>query len=211
MKTKLLESLALHHHQIANIWMHNQMINIDNVKMSKSLGNVLWAKDMIETMGINNFKWLMLSTHYRNPLNFTQEVVNNVKKEVDKVQSAIKQGGLWLQINEVDLNVVPHQRLEEMVEALEDDLNTSLALTKILEEVKVLNQLLRQGQKDKQSIAKSYVTLNQMLDLMGFDFKVIKLTPSQKELYIKWNELKAKKQFEHADQVRNELIELGVL
>ena len=210
-ENEIAQSLALHHHQIANIWMHNQMINIDNVKMSKSLGNVLWAKDMIETMGINNFKWLMLSTHYRNPLNFTQEVVNNVKKEVDKVQSAIKQGGLWLQINEVDLNVVPHQRLEEMVEALEDDLNTSLALTKILEEVKVLNQLLRQGQKDKQSIAKSYVTLNQMLDLMGFDFKVIKLIPSQKELYIKWNELKAKKQFEHADQVRNELIELGVL
>ena len=210
-ENEIAQSLALHHHQIANIWMHNQMINIDNVKMSKSLGNVLWAKDMIETMGMNNFKWLMLSTHYRNPLNFTQEVVNNVKKEVDKVQSAIKQGGLWLQINEVDLNVVPHQRLEEMVEALEDDLNTSLALTKILEEVKVLNQLLRQGQKDKQSIAKSYVTLNQMLDLMGFDFKVIKLTPSQKELYIKWNELKAKKQFEHADQVRNELIELGVL
>ena len=73
-ENEIAQSIACHHHPIAHIWMHNQMININNQKMSKSLGNVLWAKDLLEQLGCNVYKWLMLSTHYRNPLNFTDDV-----------------------------------------------------------------------------------------------------------------------------------------
>ncbi len=68
MKMKLLNQDAKH--PIADTWMHNQMININNEKMSKSLGNVVWAKDLIENHGGNLTRWLMISTHYRVPLNY---------------------------------------------------------------------------------------------------------------------------------------------
>ena len=61
--------------------LHNQMININNEKMSKSLGNVIWAKDLIKELGCNVYKWFMLSSHYRNPLNMTNEIIEGVKKE----------------------------------------------------------------------------------------------------------------------------------
>lgn len=210
-ENEIAQAQALFGHSIANLWMHNQMINIDNVKMSKSLGNVLWAKDVIASLGVNNYKWLMLSTHYRNPLNFTDEVVTNVKKEVDKVSSVLKQTSLWLQLNNIDQNVETSESLEQMLIALEDDLNTSLALTKILEQVKVLNQNLRQKEKDASTIAQVYATLVKMLDVLGFKFDVKHLSEREIQLYNQWDALKREKQFEQADLLRQELINLGVL
>lgn len=167
-ENEIAQSIACHHHPIANIWMHNQMININNQKMSKSLGNVLWAKDLLEELGCNVYKWLMLSTHYRNPLNFTDEVLTNVKKEVEKVENILKQTSLYLQVNHCMGETYHKETVDEMVEALSDDLNTSLALTEILGQVKVLNQLMRTKDKDQAMISQGYLTLVRMLDVMGF-------------------------------------------
>ena len=120
-ENEIAQSMACHHHPIANVWMHNQMINIDNQKMSKSLGNVLWAKDLIETLGCNVFKWLMLSTHYRNPLNFTEEVLTSVKKEVEKVENVLKQTSLYLQVQHYQQEEYSKETVDTMVEALSDD------------------------------------------------------------------------------------------
>ncbi len=163
-ENEIAQSMACHHHPIANVWMHNQMINIDNQKMSKSLGNVLWAKDLIETLGCNVFKWLMLSTHYRNPLNFTEEVLTSVKKEVEKVENVLKQTSLYLQVQHYQQEEYSKETVDTMVEALSDDLNTSLALTQILNQVKVLNQSMRVKDKDNQVISREYQTLIQMLE-----------------------------------------------
>ena len=140
-ENEIAQSMACHHHPIAHIWMHNQMININNQKMSKSLGNVLWAKDLLEQLGCNVYKWLMLSTHYRNPLNFTDEVLNNVKKEVEKVENIIKQVSLYLQIQHIDHKDYYKNIVDQMVEALSDDLNTSLALSQILGHIKELSDV----------------------------------------------------------------------
>lgn len=175
--------MACHHHPIANVWMHNQMINIDNQKMSKSLGNVLWAKDLIETLGCNVFKWLMLSTHYRNPLNFTEEVLTSVKKEVEKVENVLKQTSLYLQVQHYQQEEYSKETVDTMVEALSDDLNTSLALTQILNQVKVLNQSMRVKDKDNQVISREYQTLIQMLDVMGFVHEMKQLSDNDIVLY----------------------------
>ena len=210
-ENEIAQSIACHHHPIANYWMHNQMINIDNAKMSKSLGNVMWAKDLIPVLGVNVYKWVMLSTHYRNPLNYTQELVDNVKKEVDKVSSVMKQVSLWMQVNHVAEVEETHPILEEMVVALEDDLNTSLALSKILEVVKILNQLYRQKEKDGQQISNMFVTLKKMLDVLGFKFEVSLLSEEDIQLYHSWLEHKANKDFEAADKIRIELQSRGVM
>ena len=210
-ENEIAQSMACHHHPIANYWVHNQMINIDNAKMSKSLGNVMWAKDLIPQLGINVYKWVMMSTHYRNPLNYTEELVSNVRKEVDKVSSVIKQISLWMQVSHIDPSSQCDPLLEEMVEALEDDLNTSLALSKVLEAVKGLNQLYRQKEKDAAAIAKLYHTLLTMLEVFGFKFEIKTLTDEDIDLYQQWQNSKAAKDFEKADGLRSQLMERGIL
>ena len=210
-ENEIAQSMAYHNHPISDIWMHNQMININNEKMSKSLGNVLWAKDLLDELGCNNYKWLMLSTHYRNPLNFTDEVLTNVKKEVKKVEDILKSTSLYLQVNHVSTNDINNEMIEKMVNALSDDLNTSLALTTILEQVKVLNQISRSKDKTPESVSKEFNTLVKMLDIMGFTHELKQLSEEDINLYNQWNEYKSIKDFEKADELRNVLIEKGII
>lgn len=210
-ENEIAQSMAYNGHPIANYWMHNQMINIDGEKMSKSLGNVLWAKDLIVEFGCNVFKWLMLSTHYRNPLNLTDDVIAGVRKEVSKVENATKNASLYLQVNHVPAHDYKKETVDAMVNALEDDLNTSLALTQILDQVKVLNQVMRVREKDNDVIATEYATLVKMGDVLGFLFEGTKLSEEDIALYEEWNTYKKEKNFDEADRVRKELTERGIL
>lgn len=210
-ENEIAQSMAYNGHPIANYWMHNQMINIDGEKMSKSLGNVLWAKDLIVEFGCNVFKWLMLSTHYRNPLNLTDDVIAGVRKEVSKVENATKNASLYLQVNHVPAHDYKKETVDAMVNALEDDLNTSLALTQILDQVKVLNQVMRVREKDNDVIATEYATLVKMGDVLGFLFEGTKLSEDDIALYEEWNTYKKEKNFDEADRVRKELTERGIL
>lgn len=210
-ENEIAQSMAYNGHPIANYWMHNQMINIDGEKMSKSLGNVLWAKDLIVEFGCNVFKWLMLSTHYRNPLNMTDDVIAGVRKEVSKAENATKSASLYLQVNHVPAHNYKKETVDAMVNALEDDLNTSLALTQILDQVKVLNQVMRVREKDNDVIATEYATLVKMGDVLGFLFEGTKLSEEDIALYEEWNAYKKEKNFDEADRVRKELTERGIL
>ena len=189
-ENEIAQSMACHHHPIAHTWMHNQMINIDNQKMSKSLGNVIWAKDMVAELGCNVVKWFMLSSHYRNPLNLTEEVLNSVKKEVAKVDNVIKSVSLYLQVNHIANENYNKAAVDGMVGALEDDLNTSLALTKILDQVKKLNLAFRQKEKNDKAIAIEYQTLLKMTAVIGFVFEPRKLNAAELEIYQAWLEAK---------------------
>lgn len=210
-ENEIAQSMAYNGHPIANYWMHNQMINIDGEKMSKSLGNVLWAKDLIVEFGCNVFKWLMLSTHYRNPLNMTDDVIAGVRKEVSKVENATKNASLYLQVNHVPAHDYKKETVDAMVNALEDDLNTSLALTQVLDQVKVLNQVMRVREKDNDVIATEYATLVKMGDVLGFLFEGTQLSEEDIALYEQWNAYKKEKNFDEADRVRKELTERGIL
>ena len=210
-ENEIAQSMACHHHPIAHTWMHNQMINIDNQKMSKSLGNVIWAKDMVAELGCNVVKWFMLSSHYRNPLNLTEEVLNSVKKEVAKVDNVIKSVSLYLQVNHIANENYNKAAVDGMVGALEDDLNTSLALTKILDQVKKLNLAFRQKEKNDKAIAIEYQTLLKMTAVIGFVFEPRRLNAAELEIYQAWLEAKQNKDFETADKLRTQLIEKGII
>ena len=210
-ENEIAQSMACHHHPIAHTWMHNQMINIDNQKMSKSLGNVIWAKDMVAELGCNVVKWFMLSSHYRNPLNLTEEVLNSVKKVVAKVDNVIKSVSLYLQVNHIANENYNKAAVDGMVGALEDDLNTSLALTKILDQVKKLNLAFRQKEKNDKAIAIEYQTLLKMTAVIGFVFEPRKLNAAELEIYQAWLEAKQNKDFETADKLRTQLIEKGII
>ena len=91
------QNCALHNHDLANYWVHNAMINLDGVKMSKSLGNVHLAKDLIEVLGSNVVRWLLVSNHYRQLINITDETIEQSKTEINRIETALKQTGysIW--------------------------------------------------------------------------------------------------------------------
>ena len=93
-ENELAQSMAICHSPLANYWLHNGMLNFDGEKMSKSLGNVVWAKDFIETLGSNVVRWLMLSAHYRSPLNISDETIETAKIEIEKVFTVLKQADI---------------------------------------------------------------------------------------------------------------------
>ena len=139
------------------------------------------------------------------------EVIEGVKKEIAKVENVLKQTSLYVQVNHLDGDGFNKDTVDHMVDALADDLNTSLSLTEILNQVKVLNQAMRVKEKDNTLILKEYNTLLKMTDVIGFVFKPKQLDEDELELYSKWLDAKAVKDFEKADQYREELIQKGII
>lgn len=88
---------ALHNHDLANYWVHNAMLNIDGEKMSKSIGNVMWAQEFIDKLGENATRWLLLSTHYRLTLNITEELVEQTRKELDRIFQGLNKAYIELE------------------------------------------------------------------------------------------------------------------
>ncbi len=206
-ENEIAQSIAYQGHDIADYWMHNQMLTIDNEKMSKSLGNVIWAKDYIEKLGVNDYKWLMLSTHYRNTLNIDPVILHNVHKEVSKIENVMKQYNLWMQLNGHEVLDMHSEATDHFVEALEDDLNTSLAMSIMLEQVKLLNQLYRKNPQDHEAMVQSYSDLVKMIEVFGLVFDLPTFSSEQIARYNQWQEAKKAKNFELADTLRAQLME----
>ena len=100
-ENEVAQSRACLHHGLANVWMHNGMLNIDGEKMSKSLGNVMLAKDVIAQLGSAVVRWMMMSVDYRSPLNITDDVVETAKTEVNKALSALRQVEIKVQLSDL--------------------------------------------------------------------------------------------------------------
>lgn len=205
------QSEAIHHHDIANYWVHNGMLQIDGEKMSKSLGNVIWAKDYISKFGSNITRWLLLSTHYRLVLNVSDETLNQATQEINRLKSAVDQAYLKLElIGEYEMNH-NQSRLDIFLECLNDDLNIENAKAVMFEDLKSLNQVLRQKDVSVDEISTALATLLKELDILGISFDALSLSDVDRDLYMQWDQAKKDKNFEEADLLRAELIERGVL
>lgn len=209
-ENEIAQSHAIHNHGLANYWMHNGMVNIDNVKMSKSLGNTKGAQEMIDKYGGNTVRWVFASTHYRAPVNFTEEVFDAAKLQLNKVLTPIKQAQIQLALAGVTLDKEDEVSINKFLECMADDLNTANGQMVIYDVVKEINTLVRQkGQLEL--LAQKVKSLMAMLDIFGIKYQVLELSNEDKELFAKWNEYKTQKDFANADIIRNELINKGLL
>ena len=203
---------ALHHNTLANYWMHNAMINIDGQKMSKSLGNTLWAKDVIEKLGVNLTRWLMSSVHYRKELNFSDETVETARKELDKVLNPLKQAQIKAALAGVTFREeYDAESYRAFLDQLDDDLNTPNAYTVIFDTIKKLNQVTRSHDIVWEEVGKLVNGVEKMLNVLGITVEKPVVTEEDKETFAKWNEAKAAKDFTQADVYRKALTEKGLL
>lgn len=210
-ENEIAQSEATHGNKIAKYWMHNAFINFGNEKMSKSLGNVIYAKDMIEKFGGAVTRLVILSAHYRQPVNFTDETVVAATQEVNKMKMVIKQLALKLQVNNVDLSKGKPSKIEGFLYALADDLNTSNALAELYNVIKLANQEIRNKDIDLNKLNDYFKTLNDMFMILGLDIPYVSLNDNDRDIYQKYMEAKANKDFEASDKYRQLLIDREIM
>ena len=210
-ENEIAQSEATHGNKIAKYWMHNAFINFGNEKMSKSLGNVVYAKDLINEVGGAVTRLVILSAHYRQPVNFTEETVNAAISEINKMKMVNKQLALKLQVNDVDLSQGKATYIDNFLLALADDLNTSNALSELYNVIKLANQELRTKESDLAKLNDLFKTLNDMFMILGLDIPYVKLDENDKKLYQNYLKSKENKDFEESDRIRNILLERGIM
>ena len=210
-ENEIAQSEATHGNKIAKYWMHNAFINFNNEKMSKSLGNVVYAKDMIEKVGGEVTRLVILSAHYRQPVNFTEDTVNAAIQEANKMKMVTKQAALLLQSNDLEIDSYKPTYINNFLNALADDMNTSNALMELYNVIKLINAEIRQKEKDLNKVGELFKTLLDMFYVLGLDIKYVKLSDEDKKLYQNYIISKENKDFESSDQYRKLLIEKGIM
>lgn len=203
---------AMFGHELADHWMHNAMVNIDGEKMSKSLGNTLWAMDVTKELGTNLTRWLISSVHYRKELNFSDETIQAAKTELEKILMAVRNATLKVKFADVEWNFsVDTPSFDRFIKQMENDLNTPNAYTVIFETVKELNASIRQKELDYTRIMGLVNSIEKMMDVLGIKLEKVVVSKEDKQIYQAWLAAKKERNFDQADQYRNILQEKGLI
>ena len=211
-ENEMAQSECANHHHLANYWVHNGMLETKGGKMSKSLGNTQWAKDVIAENGANLVRWFLLSGKYRDSLIYDDETFTAARTELSKIETALKQAEVKAQISGVEFgDEYDEPKYQEFLDQMADDLNTPNAYMVIFDTLKLLNQALRVKEVDFKAVEKEYNAIEKMLEILGIFIDKVVMSDEDKETYRKWNEAKANKDFETADKYRSQLIEKGIL
>ncbi len=200
---------------LAKYWMHNGFVQINGEKMSKSLGNSFFIKDALKHYPGEVLRFYLMSTHYRAPLNFSEEDLIASKKRLDKLYRLKKR------VYGISKKQKDKEFEGRVLEAMKDDLNISKALAVVDEFIKEANEGLDKNSKDKtlkQKIISNIEFIDRVLGVGGsdayeyFQAGVDEETKRKiKELIKKRSEAKKEKNFELADKIRDELKEMGIL
>ncbi len=205
----------------ANYWMHNGHINVDNQKMSKSLGNFFTVRDIAKDYDLEVVRMFMLSAHYRSPINFSRVLIDQAKTSLERMYTARNNAAFLLESAEdkpmTEAEEAFVKRGEEAIakfdEAMNDDLNTADALGAIFEYVRDMNTVLAaNNHPSKAAIEKGLATLKIMTDVLGLLRKEVNTTPDDiQELVDQRTAAKKNKDFAEADRIRNLVLEKGYI
>ena len=205
-ENEIAQSIALNNNYIANYWMHNGHININNVKMSKSLNNFILAKDFIKEHSANVIKLAFLSTNYRQPLNLTDKVFEEALVIDNKIKTVLKSANNELNIK--NIHNIKEEKDSTFEEYMNDDFNTPNVITLLLSFVKDLNQEIRNKGNNILTLTNKILTIT---NILGLSYSMPKFTEKQKETYNSWIKAREDKDFALADTLREELIKENIL
>lgn len=203
--------LAATNQELANIWWHNGHINLASEKMSKSLNNVVLVKDFCQQYQALVLRYLILNHDHQQPIDFTEQLIIEAVSTIKKYQDMLQIWSYQSFINQAQLtNDCDEKHQQIIIEYLSDNINTTNTFTVISNMIKILHQAIRKKDFGPEQ-QKIFHTLVFAFEILGFNFKFGDYTETEKAKIKTWEELKAKKDFVKADQVRAELQALGVL
>ncbi|MBR3300302.1 MAG: cysteine--tRNA ligase [Clostridia bacterium] len=198
----------------SHYWMHNGFINVDNHKMSKSLNNFFTVRDVAEKYGYEPIRYLMISSQYRGPINYSVDIIEQGKNALDRLYTCRDNIDFALK-NAADGGETPdfiEKRKAEFIDAMEDDLNTADALAALFSLVREINTAISDGAKKNtlKACAEIFDELTGVLGLV-YNRKGGDLDAEVEELIAKRTEARKNKDFKTADEIRDKLKEMGIV
>lgn len=218
-ENEIAQSEAMTGKQFARYWMHNGYINIDNEKMSKSLGNFILVHDIRQKISPRVLRFFMLSVQYRHPVNFSQELVESAANGLERIQTAYAnlQHRLDLSADLGDQQDIWTYKVDEVVrqfeEAMDDDFNTANAIAAIFELAKTANVYLKE--KNTQTTVLTYFieTFDRLMGVLGLPFEQEQdlLDEDVEQLIEERLTARREKNFQRADEIRDVLKQQGII
>ncbi len=204
----------------ARYWMHNAFLNIDNKKMSKSLGNFFTVREVAQEYDLQVLRFFMLSAHYRSPLNFSRDLMTAAKNGLERIQTAaehlrqIRTSGQDEALTQAEETLLEQAEgfIHKFQEAMEDDFNTADAVAAVFELVKFSNTQAKVS-STKLFAEKLYEILQTLIEILGLSLeaKAEILDQEIEELIAQRQAARKEKDFQKADQIRDTLLEKGIL
>ena len=207
-ENEIAQSVACNNHSLANFWMHVGRLDFNNEKMSKSLGNVVWVKELLKEYHPNAFRMLILNTNYRQPINYTVDLMNQFKAEYEKLERSYRQAFVYLDINDLFNDLVDNDVMKIFEQYMDDDFNTANVSTIISDLLKKMNVALRNKNEELQVL---FNTLKVILDCLGIDIPLKRFSKEDKDVYFEWENARKNKDFGKADELRGILVSKGLL
>ena len=204
----------------ANYWMHNGYINVDNVKMSKSLGNFFTVRDVAEKYGYEPIRYLMISSHYRSPINYSVDIIDQCKASLtrlhtcrDSLDFALKNAGDGEPENAAEIRTQMEARKQQFIEAMDDDLNTADGLAAVFELVRDINvSVLQSG--SKALITDAIKLFDELTDVLGIVYpheQTDDLDAEVEKMIEARQAARKAKNWAEADRIRDELKDKGIV
>ena len=203
--------------EYVHYWMHNGYINVDNRKMSKSLGNFFTVREVAEKFGYEPIKFMMLQAHYRSPINYSLEVIEQCRAALERLhncrdsldfalESALGQGDWHAFREKMDA------RAAQFAEAMDDDLNTADGIAALFEMARDINTYIAQPQP-KEAVAYAVKRFDELCGVLGLLYnRASKDLDSEVEALIAERQAARKaKDFARADAIRDQLAGMGIL
>ncbi len=219
-ENEIAQSEAANGKTFANYWMHNAFLNIDNRKMSKSLGNFFTVREISEKYDLQVLRFFMLSAHYRSPLNFSAELMEASKNGlerilncVDRLQDFLKSATEGDMTGQEAENAKEVQALVEKYEAaMDDDFNTADAISAVFELVKLANSTANEN-STKAYLSMVKDTIEKLCDVLGIitEKKEEILDSEIEEMIAARQQARKDKNFALADEIRGKLLEKGII
>lgn len=218
-ENEIAQSEAANGKPFAHYWMHNGFLNIDNQKMSKSLGNFFTVRDISEKYDLQVLRFFMLSAQYRSPLNFSDALMESAKAGFERIKNAVsnlsdieKSGADTPMTDEEKKNLEAADSFKERFnEAMDSDLNTADAISVIFELVKHANTTAKEGCSKEYAAAlrKEILTLGDVMGLI-LETKAEVLDEDIERLIEERQQARKDKNFARADEIRDELLSKGI-
>ena len=213
-ENEIAQSEAANGCEFAHYWMHNGFINVDNHKMSKSLGNFFTVRDVAEKYGYEPIRYMMVSCQYRSPINYSYEVIEQAKNSLERLYTCRDNIDFALK-NAVDGGEAPEfieKRKQEFIAAMDDDLNTADALAAIFMLVRDINTLIAEG-AGKASLEACADMFDQLTGVLGlvYNRKTEALDSDIEALIEQRTAARKAKDFKTADEIRDKLKAMGIV
>lgn len=206
-------------HKFANYWMHNGYINIDNKKMSKSLGNFFTAREVAEKYGYEVVRYMMVQAHYKSPVNYCVELLDACKASLERLYNcretldrAIENASAGIVTDEA--KDIFEKRRQQFITAMDDDLNTADGISAIFELVRDINTMSADSSTSKNQLEEAAKLFDELTGVLGILYnrkKADEIPAEILELAEQRKQARKEKNFALADELRNKIADMGYI